>query len=156
MKFTFTYLLLCCLVFMSCTKNNEGCTQKSVAEEKSSMISFCTTNNINYTEHASGILYEIINPGSGITPTINSKIFIYYQGTLLNGTQFDAQADPTKTGWYLNSLIEGWQKGLPLISKGGRIKLVIPSSLAYGCTGSGVIPANAPLYFDITLTEVLP
>ncbi|MCZ2223543.1 MAG: FKBP-type peptidyl-prolyl cis-trans isomerase [Chitinophagales bacterium] len=156
MKLIFTSLLLCSLIFVSCTKNKEGCIPKPIAEEKPSMIAFCTANNINYTEDASGILYEIINPGSGITPTINSKIFIYYQGTLLNGTQFDAQADPTKTGWYLNTLIDGWQKGLPLISKGGRIKLVIPSSLAYGCTGSGVIPANSPLYFDITLTEVLP
>jgi FKBP-type peptidyl-prolyl cis-trans isomerase FkpA len=156
MKKLYILLLIPFCFLSSCNKNTEGCTPVLPIDEKAAMIAFCTSHGINYTEHTSGILYEIINPGSGITPTLSAKIFIYYQGTLLNGSQFDAQADPSLTGWYLNSLIDGWQKGLPLISKGGRIKLVIPSSLAYGCTGSGVIPANAPLYFDITLTEVIP
>ncbi|MBX2931294.1 MAG: FKBP-type peptidyl-prolyl cis-trans isomerase [Chitinophagaceae bacterium] len=156
MKKFFAVIIILTSILISCTKNKEGCTPIAATDEKPAIIAFCTANNIQYTEHSSGIFYEIIDAGTGITPTINSRIFIYYHGTLLNGSQFDAQADPTQTGWYLNSLIDGWQKGIPLIKKGGRIKLIIPSALAYGCTGSGAIPANAPLYFDITLTDVIP
>jgi len=50
-------------------------------------------------------------------------------------------------------LIAGWQIGLPLIHKGGEIKLIVPSSLAYGC-GNGPLPANSILYFDIHLVDV--
>jgi FKBP-type peptidyl-prolyl cis-trans isomerase FkpA len=72
---------------------------------------------------------------------------------LLDGRVFDQQADATKTGWVLGSLIAGWQIGLPLIQKGGEIKLIIPSSLGYGCD-NGALPPNSILYFDIHLVDV--
>jgi FKBP-type peptidyl-prolyl cis-trans isomerase len=75
-----------------------------------------------------------------------------YTGKLLNNTQFDASANPVS--FLLNGVIKGWQIAIPLIRKGGRIKMVIPSSLAYGCNGSGSIPPNSPLYFEVTLTDV--
>jgi FKBP-type peptidyl-prolyl cis-trans isomerase len=71
---------------------------------------------------------------------------------LLNGTQFDASANPVS--FLLSGVIKGWQIGIPLIKKGGRIKLVIPSSLAYGCKGQNSIGPNSPLYFEVTLTDV--
>ncbi len=138
----------------SCSKETQGCVQNPVSAEKTAMVAFCTTNNITFTEHSSGILYQIITPGTGIRATLDSRIFVYYTGTLLNGTQFDALADPTRSGWQLKGLVEGWQIAIPLIQKGGRIKLVIPSSLAYGCIGQGSIPGNSPLYFDLTLTDI--
>ncbi|MCA6452324.1 MAG: FKBP-type peptidyl-prolyl cis-trans isomerase [Chitinophagaceae bacterium] len=76
-----------------------------------------------------------------------------YTGKLLNGTTFDATANPISLS--LSSVIDGWKIGLPLIKKGGRIKLVIPSALAYSCTGAGTsIPPNSPLFFDVTLQDV--
>jgi FKBP-type peptidyl-prolyl cis-trans isomerase len=118
------------------------------------LISFCSTNNITYTQHGSGLFYQILAQGSGVTPTLNSKIYITYTGTLLNGTVFDTQTSASTTGWALNSLIEGMRIGLPLIQKGGHIKLVIPSSLAYGCNGITNIPSNTPIFFDVTLVDV--
>ncbi|MEN9448088.1 MAG: hypothetical protein RJA25_1378, partial [Bacteroidota bacterium] len=44
-----------------------------------------------------------------------------------------------------------WQEGIPLIGKGGKIKLLIPSALGYGTTAHGAIPANSILIFDIQL-----
>ncbi|MBC7650418.1 MAG: FKBP-type peptidyl-prolyl cis-trans isomerase, partial [Deinococcales bacterium] len=41
-----------------------------------------------------------------------------------------------------------------------RIKLLVPSALAYGCKGAKnaagafIIPENAPVYFDINLISV--
>jgi FKBP-type peptidyl-prolyl cis-trans isomerase len=54
----------------------------------------------------------------------------------------------------LNQLIAGWQIGLPKIGVGGRIQLFIPSAYAWGCTGYGAIPADAPVFFDIELLAV--
>jgi FKBP-type peptidyl-prolyl cis-trans isomerase len=124
----------------------------TVASEKAAMVAYCTANNITYTEHASGILYEIMAPGLGSQPTLTNTVATVYTGKLLNNTQFDASANPVS--FLLNGVIKGWQIAIPLIRKGGRIKMVIPSSLAYGCNGSGSIPPNSPLYFEVTLTDV--
>jgi FKBP-type peptidyl-prolyl cis-trans isomerase FkpA len=143
------------LASLSCAKTDTGCTPATVASEKPAMVAYCTANTINYTEHSSGLLYEIISAGSGIAPTVSNKVLITYTGKRFDGTVFDSQSNPALTGWTLNQLIDGWKIGLPLIKKGGRIKLVIPSSLAYGCAGAGAsIPSNTPLYFDITLVDV--
>ncbi len=144
------------LASLSCAKTEtSGCTPVTVATEKPTLVAYCSSSSIAYTEHNSGILYEVISAGSGIAPTINNKVFITYTGKRFDGTVFDSQSNPSLTGWTLNQLIDGWKIGLPLIKKGGRIKLVIPSSLAYGCSGAGAsIPSNTPLFFDITLVDV--
>ncbi|HAD33478.1 MAG TPA: FKBP-type peptidylprolyl isomerase, partial [Chitinophagaceae bacterium] len=51
----------------------------------------------------------------------------------------------------LDGLIVGWQEGIPLIGAGGKIKLYLPPSLAYGSNANGNIPANSSLIFDIDL-----
>jgi hypothetical protein len=112
------------------------------------MVSFANTNGITYTTDSSGILYQIILSGNNNRPTLSSNVTIDYIGKLMNGTTFDSANNISLP---LNALIEGFKIGLPLIGIGGRIKLIIPSSLAYGCQGGGSIPSNSPLYFDITL-----
>lgn len=145
------------LVFLAgCAKKEMGCKPVSPQSEEAQIKAYATANSINAVKHSSGIYYEIINPGtSTATPTLYSRVYITYTGKLLTGTLFDEGTDASRTGWALGSLIEGWQIGLPLIRKGGRIKLIIPSSLAYGCNGSGsAIPPNAVLFFDINLIDI--
>jgi len=135
-----------------CIKDN-GCQNKTVQSEQTTIQTYANINGINAVAHSSGIYYEIISPGSGPTPNLDSKIFVTYTGKLITGTTFDSGTTPTG-GWALRDLIPGWQIGLPLIKKGGSIKLIIPSSLCYGCGGKGIIPGNAILFFEITLNDV--
>ncbi len=118
------------------------------------MQAFATANGINATAHSSGLYYEIITPGSGASASPNSTIFITYVGKLLDGTTFDEETNSALTGWKLSMLIEGWIVGIPLIQAGGHIKLIVPSSMAYGCVGKGSIPGNTIVYFDIHLVDV--
>lgn len=152
------YLLLIAVfitLFTSCAKENQGCTPVNPSAEESQILAYAAAHSIEVTKHSSGMYYQIIDVGTGSVPSVESKVFITYTGQLLNGNQFDQATDPSKTGWYLNSLIEGWQLGLPLIREGGKIKLIIPSSLAYGCNSPGAgIPSNAVLYFDVSLVDV--
>ena len=135
------------------SSSSQSCTPASASSEEPSITAYASANGINATKHSSGLYYEIISQGSGATPTADSKVFVTYVGKLLNGTVFDQQANSDQTGWQLKSLIAGWQIGLPLIQKGGEIKLIVPSALGYGC-GNGVIPAASILYFDIHLVDV--
>ncbi len=136
----------------SCSKSgacsiNAIFTNDTNAAQKTAMTNFCTANNISYTTHPSGILYQIIKPGSATKPNLCETISMTYTGTLLNGTKFDSGT----ISYPLSQLIVGWQIAVPLVGKGGQIKVVIPSSLGYGSQSVGSIPANSPLFFDIIL-----
>lgn len=144
---------------LSCGKTEtSGCQPATVAAEKPAMVAYCTANAINYTEHSSGILYEIVTQGTGAAPALTNKIYVTYTGKLLSGTIFDQgttpATSPTSAPWYLSGMIDGWKIALPLLKKGGKMKMVIPSSLAYGCSGYSSIPSNAPLYFEVSLLDV--
>ena len=135
-----------------CVKN-DPCKDITPQSEQGEIISYASANNISATAHSSGLYYQVTNPGSGPSPTAGSKVFIKYTGKLLNGTIFDQQT--TNPGSYgLNGMIQGFQIGLPLIQKGGTIKLIVPSSLGYGCNGFGSVPPNSILYFEVELTDV--
>ena len=137
----------------SCIKDT-GCQDKTVQSEQAAIIAYAAANGITATANGSGFYYEIINPGSGPAPTVYSQVSVRYTGKLLDGTVFDSQTGAPVT-FPLGNAIFGWQLGLPLIQKGGTIKLIIPSSLAYGCRGKAPIPSNAILYFEIQLVDVL-
>lgn len=154
------FFIVSSLVLGSCMKQDSACKPLTPKSEEAQMLKFAEAQNLTVQKDPSGIYYQIIEPGSGQSADLTSKIFISYKGQFLDGTAFDEQTDPTKTGWLLGpssqspGLIEGWQIGIPLIKKGGRIKMIIPSSLAYGCTGNRGIPANEILYFDVTLADI--
>jgi len=149
-------VLVCLLLIISpqyhCGKKVEGCSAISPDVEKSALSTFCVNNNIKSSWLSNGLAYQIIDSGTGAYPAMTSKISMNYTGTLLDGTLFDSSS---LSKVILSSLIEGMEVGLPLIRKGGHIKLVIPSEMAYGCTGKApIIPPNTPLYFNILLTDV--
>ncbi|HMK26232.1 MAG TPA: FKBP-type peptidyl-prolyl cis-trans isomerase [Chitinophagaceae bacterium] len=130
------------------------CKDITVQSEQATIVSFAAANGISATAHSSGLYYEITAPGSGPTPVSGSQVSIKYTGKLLNGTLFDDQsANPVV--YALNGMIQGFQIGLKLIQKGGKIKLIVPSSLAYGCNGYGSVPGNSILYFEVELIDVL-
>src|SRR5258708_6281074 len=133
----------------SCIKNTD-CSPKTVQSEQGTIMNYAATNGISATAHSSGLYYQVINPGSGPRHGGNSTVSVRYTGKLLDGTVFDSQTG-TPVSFPLGNVIMGWQYGLPLIQKGGMIKLIVPSSLGYGCTGFGTVPPNTILYFEIEL-----
>ena len=122
-------------------KNDSSATQRAL------MIAYCNNNGITYTIHPSGILYQIITPGDTTKPNLCTSLTMTYTGKLMTGIQFDKGT----ITYALKDLIVGWQIAVPLIGKGGKIKMVIPSSLGYGPNANGSIPANSPLYFEMSL-----
>jgi FKBP-type peptidyl-prolyl cis-trans isomerase len=106
---------------------------------------------------ASGLLYRVINEGSGAKPSATSKVPVHYTGTLTDGTVFDSsvqRGDPIDFG--LNQVIAGWTEGVQLMTPGSKYEFVIPSDLAYGDRGAGnAIPPGATLIFEVELLAVL-
>ena len=101
--------------------------------------------------------------GTGAQATSGSTVTVDYTGWLYDptksdkkGLQFDTSVGKTPFQFTLGAgqVIEGWEKGVPGMNVGGTRRLIIPPSLAYGDTRSGIIPPNATLVFDITLLNV--
>ncbi len=148
---------LCAIMagFSGCLKVQSGCEDRLPANELTIMQTYAANIGMNATVDPSGLLYEITNPGSGVMPTESSRIYVTYTGKLVSdGTVFDAVTDASTTGFYLQQMIAGWRIALPKLQKGGSMRIIVPSSLAYGCAGYSIIPADAILYFDITLVDV--
>ncbi|WP_341835414.1 FKBP-type peptidyl-prolyl cis-trans isomerase [Chitinophaga pollutisoli] len=108
--------------------------------------------------HPSGMIYRIWEPGDkSDTISLDEIPVVTYKRKLLGQDQI-VEASPIPTSFdnrRLKDHILGWQYGLPLITKGGRIELFIPSRLAFSDVGiPGKIPPNAILHCDITLIDI--
>lgn len=105
---------------------------------------------------ASGLAYKVLKEGTGKTPKADDLVEVHYHGTLINGKVFDSSVERgTKVTFPLNRVIKGWTEGLQLIKEGGKVKLVIPASLAYGDAGAPPkIPGGATLVFEVELFQI--
>lgn len=145
-------LVLTAAIIGSCSKKEKPCVSKSVEEELPAMKKYAEDNSINYQQHESDILYEIIEPGTGAQPTSSSTVKAKYEGRFLNGQKFDESTDGVS--FNLSQVIPGWTTIVPLLKEGGKMKVIIPSSLAYDCHPYYPAFHNKPLYFSIELLEV--
>lgn len=107
----------------------------------------------------SGLQYEILEEGTGRSPSLKDTVVCHYEGTLLDGTVFDSsyeKDEPARFG--LTRVIKAWQEGLPLMKEGAKYRFYVPTELGYGMRvrRGGKIEPNMALIFEIELIEVIP
>jgi FKBP-type peptidyl-prolyl cis-trans isomerase FkpA len=146
----FLLFILPFIGFSSCKKSTFN-TAKQAATDDALIQTYISNNGITATKDSSRLYYEIINAGTGASPTVSSTVNVTYTGSLIGGSVFAPTSTLTSP---LNTLIQGWQIGIPHIKTGGTILLLIPSALGYGNSSPGTgIPPDAVLVFTITLTS---
>jgi FKBP-type peptidyl-prolyl cis-trans isomerase len=98
-----------------------------------------------------------LNIGDGSEITTKTDYSAYYIGWNPKGVLFDQSIDKDALKAPLtvaagSSMIVGWKEGVLGMKVGGVRELTLPSSMAYGATGSGEnIPANTPLKFIVMI-----
>jgi FKBP-type peptidyl-prolyl cis-trans isomerase len=111
-----------------------------------------TKQGVQTTE--SGLQYEILEPGTGKRPGPQDQVTVHYQGTLIDGKEFDSSHKRGKPATFrLDGVIKGWSEGLQLMQEGGKARFVIPPTLAYGDRGP---LGHRTLIFDVELLSVAP
>ncbi len=146
----FLLLLLVPVIVYSCKKSEA----EQARIDKQILLKYIADSSLVVDSTTSGLYYAIADSGTGNIPTTTSYITIYYKGYYTSGTIFDQNPAGTPISGFLGGFIPGWIEGVPKIKKGGKIKLLIPSALAYGTAGYASIPPNTVLIFDIELIDV--
>jgi FKBP-type peptidyl-prolyl cis-trans isomerase FklB len=105
---------------------------------------------------ASGLQYEIVKKADGPQPKPTDVVTVHYEGKLTDGKVFDSSVERgSPIDLPVSGVIPGWVEGLQLMHVGEKIKLFIPSDLAYGAQSpSPTIPANSVLVFDLELIAI--
>ena len=109
---------------------------------------------------------EIIDTvvGTGEEVLRGSIVEVHYTGWIYNnkvmnlhGAKFDSSYDagnPLAFKIGARQVIRGWDMGVIGMKVGGKRTLLIPAYLAYSTQGSGNIPPNSHLVFDIELLAI--
>jgi peptidylprolyl isomerase len=95
--------------------------------------------------------------GTGATAVTGDTATVHYVGTFTTGVKFDSSYDRGQPFTFrigAGQVIRGWDEGVPGMKVGGKRRLVIPPSLAYGSQGQGPIPPNTTLVFEIDLLSL--
>ena len=124
---------------------NEMVGKKFLAENAKKAGVQVTESGLQYILHAEG-------EGDKVQP--EDKVLVNYKGTLIDGTEFDAN---DSTEFVANQVIKGWTEGLGLLGKGGKATLYIPGELAYGKNAprGSVIEPNSTLLFEVEVIDII-
>ena len=103
----------------------------------------------------SGLQYQVLTPGSGAPPTDQDVALVNYEGKFVDGTVFDKSQRPFPVPLGEHQVVPGFEEALTLIPKGGKYRVWIKPSLAYGDTARPGMPAHSTLVFDIEMLDFL-
>ncbi|MBR1767598.1 MAG: FKBP-type peptidyl-prolyl cis-trans isomerase [Prevotella sp.] len=104
----------------------------------------------------SGLQYKVLVNGEGDVPQVSEKVFVNYEGRLVDGTVFDASAKhgDKPSEFRPNQVIKGWTEALTMMPVGSKWQLYIPYELAYGEKEAGNIKPFSALIFDVELVGI--
>ena len=151
-----TFRLLSCLTFalVACNADADSGTIESANFAPSLGVDLSAMNRL-----PSGMYLRDLVAGGGAVVAVGQTLGMHYTGWLVNGTQFDANTagqSPLTFQLGASQVIAGWDLGIVGMRVGGRRQLVIPPSLGYGAGGSGPIPGNAILVFQVEVVSATP
>lgn len=175
-----TILFFCFSIFAfyGCNNNNDDladeenrrieAAKKQLAVDTVLIKNYILTNNIpnaKRSPYKSGIFYAVQTPGTGDSAVVGKTMVTHYvvkdfQGNILDTSRKVPQGQTTMQPYSFilgdrrSGPIYGYQESVALMRVGERTTFFLPSGLAYGTTGSGSIPPNTNLIFDIELMQI--
>jgi hypothetical protein len=123
---------------------------KQAVKDQQMIFAAVKNKEIDTTGSKEGVYFQMLKIGTGDYVSVNDTVTVFYKGWLLkDGSVFDQTKDKPAT-FPLKRLIKGWQIAVPECKVGGKIRIFIPSGLAYNIRSrSKDIPPNSVLVFDI-------
>jgi FKBP-type peptidyl-prolyl cis-trans isomerase FklB len=102
-----------------------------------------------------GLLYRVLQAGTGEKPVGAEYVRCNYRGTLVDGTVFDASQSGKPSSFKVSEVIPGWRRALRQMPVGSKWELVVPAGMAYGERGAApAIGPNETLIFEVELVGI--
>jgi FKBP-type peptidyl-prolyl cis-trans isomerase len=149
--------------------NIKSATQSSLYEEQfisdtTKLNNYISSKGLTVTKDLTGVRYMSMVEGTGQTPSWFNTVKIKYTFTLVaNDTKvvgpYDREPTPTFASFVVD-YIQGVQVGLMKMKEGGKMRLFVPSGMAFGIenatdgAGNVLIPGNSNVIIDLELIEV--
>ena len=135
--------------------------KQRLAMDTVAIDNYLTNNSIDAVRDKTGLRYVITQLGTGLQPSLYSKVKINYTGKILSSgtTFFSGSSEPSDTfdSRVINYLY-AFQVAFPKLPVGSKATLYIPSGLGFGTqqlTSGGVtVPANSNLIYDVELVDI--
>lgn len=133
---------------VSAKKKTQDDTDKQLIDD------YIAKNNLTMQSTPSGLRYSIEKQGAGnIEEGADVIVKMQYSVKLLDGKEVETSKG-NSTEMPLNRQVKGVREGITLLKKGGKGKLIIPSTAAYGDRQRGSVPANSILVYDLQIDDV--
>ena len=124
------------------------------------ITAYIQQNKLNVQEYqGTGVYYEVLSPGSGTVTQYSDKVPLIFTIRSLDGKYVSADTFSIGNRYY-NYLgyftPEAVRVGIKevLKNRGGTLRMIIPSRLAFGRNGTGNIPGNASLDLVVKALDV--
>jgi FKBP-type peptidyl-prolyl cis-trans isomerase len=99
------------------------------------------------------IKIEELGPGNGDTTAMaGHTVDLKYKGTFTDGRVFDSGQFTFRVG--SGQVIQGFDMGVTGMKVGGKRRITVPPELGYGARGSGPIPGNTTLVFELEIVKI--
>lgn len=128
--------------------------ESNLEQNQTNLLPKMLSSNVPAMVLESGLMLKQVKAGDGRTfPKDGDKLFVEYAGYLPNGQLFDSTKNGDLFSFQLGAsqVIRGWEVGLSHMSLGERAVMRVPAALAYGEAGTGPIPPNSDLFFEVEL-----
>ncbi len=139
-------------------KEREALTARLKEIEPERINKYIIENNIEQQPTESGLYVIELITGNGEKPVNGDVVKVHYALFTIDGKKIDSSYDkgePVQVTLGQNQVIKAWAEGITYIREGGKVRLITPSSLAYGRGRQGDITPYSPLIFDIELLEIV-
>ncbi len=135
----------------SIRQNNELQKAALLRDDTLAILSYCKREKFKPKKTPLGVYYIIKKSKKGRDIQFGDSVTVFYTGKFMDGEIFDTnvKGEPFTNVVGNGMVIPGWDSGLMAIKKGDKATFFIPSGLAYGENGTGLIPPNSILIFDI-------
>lgn len=151
-------------------RDRKASIEKRKNNEASSIKQYLKLNSIETKAFESGAILVSSKRGKGKIAAKGQKVSIWYTAKTLDGTLYDTNIEaeakvagvsfsdrnfePLEVIMGAKQVFPGLEEGLSHMLSGGKAKLILPSSLAYGAMQVGSLPPYSPLVYEIEVIEI--
>jgi FKBP-type peptidyl-prolyl cis-trans isomerase len=151
-KFKVLFVFIFSMFVTACSSDDEV-----LGSEEDQIKNYIKAKKLVVTDSSTVGLRFILTKANAAGAALKSgqMVNVNYVGKFIAGKKMDNEFDSGNFSFLLGQqqVVEGFDKGIAKMRIGEKAILIFASSMGYGSSGAGSIPANTPLLFEIEVVS---